>query len=41
MAYAGLAQAYFERDIWGGLGIGKSAIKYARPRSKRSNWMLN
>jgi len=25
MAYAGLAQAYFERDIWGGLGIGKSA----------------
>jgi tetratricopeptide (TPR) repeat protein len=25
MAYAGLAQAYIERDIWGGLGIGKSA----------------
>jgi len=25
MAYAGLAQAYTERDIWGGLGIGKSA----------------
>ncbi len=25
MAYAGLAQAYVERDIWGGLGIGKSA----------------
>jgi TolB-like protein/DNA-binding winged helix-turn-helix (wHTH) protein/Tfp pilus assembly protein PilF len=24
-AYAGLAQAYIERDIWGGLGIGKSA----------------
>jgi TolB-like protein/Tfp pilus assembly protein PilF len=24
-AYAGLANAYFERDIWGGLGIGKSA----------------
>jgi serine/threonine protein kinase/Tfp pilus assembly protein PilF len=24
MAYAGLAQAYIERDIWGGLGIGKS-----------------
>jgi tetratricopeptide (TPR) repeat protein len=24
-AYAGLANAYIERDIWGGLGIGKSA----------------
>jgi serine/threonine protein kinase/tetratricopeptide (TPR) repeat protein len=24
-AYAGLAEAYIERDIWGGLGIGKSA----------------
>ena len=24
-AYAGLANAYFEREIWGGLGIGKSA----------------
>jgi tetratricopeptide (TPR) repeat protein len=24
-AYAGLAKAYIERDIWGGLGIGKSA----------------
>ena len=24
MAHAGLAQAYIERDIWGGLGIGKS-----------------
>lgn len=23
-AYAGLANAYFEREIWGGLGIGKS-----------------
>jgi len=26
-AYAGLANAYLERDIWGGLGIGKSADK--------------
>jgi TolB-like protein/DNA-binding winged helix-turn-helix (wHTH) protein/Tfp pilus assembly protein PilF len=24
-AYAGLANAYFEREIWGGVGIGKSA----------------
>lgn len=24
-AYAGLASAYLERDVWGGLGIGKSA----------------
>jgi TolB-like protein/DNA-binding winged helix-turn-helix (wHTH) protein/Tfp pilus assembly protein PilF len=24
-AYAGLASAYIERDIWGGLGVGKSA----------------
>jgi TolB-like protein/DNA-binding winged helix-turn-helix (wHTH) protein/Tfp pilus assembly protein PilF len=24
-AYAGLADAYIERDIWGGLGVGKSA----------------
>jgi TolB-like protein/DNA-binding winged helix-turn-helix (wHTH) protein/Tfp pilus assembly protein PilF len=24
-AYAGLANAYIERDIWGGLGVGKSA----------------
>jgi len=24
-AYAGLANAYFEREIWGGLGIGKTA----------------
>jgi eukaryotic-like serine/threonine-protein kinase len=24
-AYAGLAEAYVERDVWGGLGIGKSA----------------
>jgi TolB-like protein/tetratricopeptide (TPR) repeat protein len=24
-AYAGLAKAYIERDIWGGLGIGKTA----------------
>jgi TolB-like protein/DNA-binding winged helix-turn-helix (wHTH) protein/Tfp pilus assembly protein PilF len=24
-AYAGLANAYIERDIWGGLGLGKSA----------------
>jgi serine/threonine-protein kinase len=24
-AYAGLAEAYVERDLWGGLGIGKSA----------------
>jgi len=26
-AYAGLANTYMERDIWGGLGIGKSADK--------------
>lgn len=24
-AYAGLAEAYLERDVWGGVGIGKSA----------------
>lgn len=33
-AYAGLANAYFEREVWGGLGIGKMADQTRRATLK-------